>query len=313
MIFIFLTFILALALGYSVLYRFTFVVDEKLLSLFSLLLIGLFGYQLTALPESAISISFFGKALALSFASLAGSVLFSIPLLLFLKKINTESPTAVEEEHAEVRNTSCIYIGIALLTLLLGMAIGVVYKGFSVDGFVQIVLHCMVFAIGLHIALRVRLEKNKKQKVFYTFSVEHVIYLFGVPTSVILGTLIGSSLTGMLIGIGWRDGALCGAPLGWQTLGGPVVQEFRGVSLGSFAFIVNMFRDCLSLVLIPFIAMSKLPLLTITPGGVSSMDILLPAIIKTTGKRAFIPAVWIGACCSFWAPVLLFVLNQLDS
>lgn len=313
MIYLFLTFFAALVAGYTVLHRFSVSINDKLISLFSLLLIVLFGYQLNAATEIVTSVTFFLRALALSVASLSGSVLFSIPFFILLKKLQRQNPAPRIEEDSQDTTSSWHYIGIAILTLLLGMAIGSLYKGIDVKIPIQATLHCMVFAIGLHVAFQIRLQKNTGGKSPFRFSAIHGIYLFGLPTSVILGTLVGSSLTGMLIGIGWRDGAFCGAPLGWQTLGGPVVQELRGVSLGSLAFMVNMFRDCLALVLIPFLAMSKLPLLTITPGGVSSMDILLPAIIKSSGREAFIPAVWIGACCSFWAPILLIILHQLDA
>ncbi|OQC28643.1 MAG: hypothetical protein BWX70_01770 [Verrucomicrobia bacterium ADurb.Bin070] len=98
--------------------------------------------------------------------------------------------------------------------------------------------------------------------------------------------------------------------MGWQTLGGPMVQELRGRPLGNVAFLVNLFRDVVSLLMIPLVSRRGYALLGVTAGGVSSMDILLPGILAVSGRQVLIYAMWVGASCSFWAPLLIYLIAK---
>lgn len=312
MISLFLTFTFGALGSFTPLKRWNIKTIDTFITGFSLILIFLFGYQITGVAKISNLWPFFGNALILSLASVLGSTLFSVPLFMLLEAVSRD--TNDSSEHYDVSDTnSCgAFIGIAFFLIVLGMIVGALYGGIETAVPVYIILHSMVFFIGVQVARQLQKQKRIKGRQQFRFSAVHAIYLVGIPSSVIVGTIFFTSLAGLLLGMGWKDGALCGAPLGWQTLGGPVVQEFRGVRVGSLVFIVNFLRDCISLLIIPLLAMGKLPLLAITPGGVSSMDILLPSIVKTVGRRGLIPAVWIGACCSFWAPILLLIIKQFS-
>jgi uncharacterized membrane protein YbjE (DUF340 family) len=67
-----------------------------------------------------------------------------------------------------------------------------------------------------------------------------------------------------------------------------MVQELRGRPLGNVAFLVNLFRDVVSLLMIPLVSRRGYALLGVTAGGVSSMDILAArnlAVLGTTGSH----------------------------
>ena len=89
-----------------------------------------------------------------------------------------------------------------------------------------------------------------------------------------------------------------------------MVQELRGVTLGNVAFLTNMFRDVVALVMIPLVSRGRYLLLGVTPGGVSSMDILLPGIMAASGRQSLMYAMWVGASCSFWAPILIYLIAK---
>jgi uncharacterized membrane protein YbjE (DUF340 family) len=90
-----------------------------------------------------------------------------------------------------------------------------------------------------------------------------------------------------------------------------MVQELRGVRLGNVAFLANMFRDVVALVMIPLVSRGRYLLLGVTPGGVSSMDILLPGIMAASGLQSLMYAMWVGASCSFWAPILIYLIAKV--
>lgn len=109
----------------------------------------------------------------------------------------------------------------------------------------------------------------------------------------------------------WSECMLCAAPMGWQTLGGPLIQELRGPQLGNLAFLTNMFRDIVALLLIPMISRGRHAWLGVTPGGVSTMDVLRPVILAASGSQSLFQAVWVGGSCSLWAPFLIHLIARV--
>ena len=125
------------------------------------------------------------------------------------------------------------------------------------------------------------------------------------------GTLLFSAGAGLLTDYRWSECMLCAAPMGWQTLGGPMVQDLRGPRLGNLAFLTNMIRDIVSLLMIPLISRGRQAWLGVTPGGVSTMDVLLPGILKASGPQCLFQAVWVGGSCSLWAPFLIHLVARV--
>jgi uncharacterized membrane protein YbjE (DUF340 family) len=174
---------------------------------------------------------------------------------------------------------------------------------------IKLFLLLMIVAVGFQSAQEMRTLKSTRGSAASTTSA--LVVLLGLPVAVMMGTLCCCALAGLFLTYGWRDSMLCGAPMGWQTLGGPMIQELRGLQLGNVAFLTNMFRDVVSLVMIPLVSRAGYVLLGVTPGGVSSMDILLPGIMAASGRQSLIYAMWVGASCSFWAPILIYLVAKV--
>ena len=89
-----------------------------------------------------------------------------------------------------------------------------------------------------------------------------------------------------------------------------MIQELRGPQLGNLAFLTNLFRDIVALLLIPLISRGRYAWLSVTPGGVSTMDVLLPGVLAASGPQSLFQAVWVGASCSLWAPFLIHLIAR---
>jgi uncharacterized membrane protein YbjE (DUF340 family) len=180
----------------------------------------------------------------------------------------------------------------------------------AVETPIRAFLLLMIVCVGLQSAEELRTLSMDRVKDRSATGASLVLF-FGLPVAVIAGTLLFSAVAGLFLRYGWRESMLCAAPLGWQTLGGPMVQELRGVRLGNVAFLANMFRDVVALVMIPLVSRGRYLLLGVTPGGVSSMDILLPGIMAASGLQSLMYAMWVGASCSFWAPILIYLIAKV--
>ena len=180
----------------------------------------------------------------------------------------------------------------------------------QVDAVLRILLLTMITAVGVQSGQALRAFRQQREHRPPGDRSARVIFL-GLPVFIMAGTLLFSAGAGLLTDYRWSECVLCAAPMGWQTLGGPMVQDLRGPRLGNLAFLTNMIRDIVSLLMIPLISRGRQAWLGVTPGGVSTMDVLLPGILASSGPLHLFQAVWIGGSCSLWAPFLIHLVAKV--
>ena len=81
--------------------------------------------------------------------------------------------------------------------------------------------------------------------------------------------------------------------------------------IGTIAFLSNVFREMLSVILIPFIAKRMNHITSIAPAGATSMDSTLPVIVKCTDEETVVMAFINGAVLSILVPVLVPLMYNL--
>ena len=84
-----------------------------------------------------------------------------------------------------------------------------------------------------------------------------------------------------------------------------------GPTVGSIAFLSNMFREALAMVLIPLLARTRFPSLAVGAGGATSMDVTLPLIEKNCGQNSVALAMASGGILSLSVPILVPLLRGL--
>lgn len=276
------------------------------------LLIALFGFQMAASFLCGDSEwSDVASAGVLAVAAATGSVVFSFFLIVTVKKMSSRAEAMRPADDRSVGSPTqpshpwrpvCGSLALLLGGLVSGLFLPVV----PVASAIKLFLLLMILAVGFQSAQELKTFSSRTS----SSAGAALFILLALPVAVMAGTLCFCAGSGLFLKFGWRDSMLCGAAMGWQTLGGPMVQELRGRPLGNVAFLVNLFRDVVSLLMIPLVSRSGYALLSVTPGGVSSMDILLPGIMAASGRHVLIHAMWVGASCSFWAPLLIYLLAK---
>lgn len=276
------------------------------------LLIALFGFQMaTSFLCGDSGWRDVAAAGVLAVAAATGSVVFSFLLLVAVEKRSSATKATrpagdctVGSPEQSIHPWRPVCGSLALL--LGGLVSGIFLPAVAVGSAIKLFLFLLILTVGFQSAQELRTFSGR------TTSSKGValFVLLVLPVAVIAGTLCFCAGTGLFLKYGWRDSMLCGAAMGWQTLGGPLVQELRGPALGNVAFLVNLFRDVIALLMIPLVSRSGYALLSVTPGGVSSMDILLPGIMAASGRHVLLHAMWVGASCSFWAPLLIYLIAR---
>lgn len=131
-----------------------------------------------------------------------------------------------------------------------------------------------------------------------------------VPLAIILGSVIGGILAGLVFKMPINESGAVGSGLGWYTLSSTILLADGYVELSALAFLSNVFREIIGLITIPFIAKYIGKLETIAVSGATSMDTSLPVIARSTNPEIVIIAFITGAICTASVPIILpIVLN----
>lgn len=136
------------------------------------------------------------------------------------------------------------------------------------------------------------------------------IKLLLIPFMVIIGTLIGSCIGGFILGMPMNESSAIGAGFGWYTLSSILLVDYSS-QLSALAFISNVVREILALMLIPIIAKYIGDLESIAPAGATAMDTSLPLISNCTNSQTTIIAFITGVILSASVPILVPILISL--
>ncbi|MGI1658694.1 MAG: lysine exporter LysO family protein [Desulfitobacterium sp.] len=129
--------------------------------------------------------------------------------------------------------------------------------------------------------------------------------VFLAPFGVVIGSIIAAMAVGLCFGWDFREGGAVGAGFGWYSLSGVLISDLHSVSLGTIAFLSNIFREVLAIIFAPFLAKKIGPLALVAPSGATAMDSTLPVLVAVGPKGIGIVAIISGLSLSLLVPVLV--------
>lgn len=129
--------------------------------------------------------------------------------------------------------------------------------------------------------------------------------VFLAPLGVILGSIGAAMVVGLCFGWELREGGAVGAGFGWYSLSGVLISDLHSVSLGTIAFLSNIFREVLAIIFAPFLAKKVGPLALVAPSGATAMDSTLPLLVAVGPKGVGIVAIISGLSLSLLVPFLV--------
>ncbi len=189
---------------------------------------------------------------------------------------------------------ACLACGIVVGTMAL------LPNGFLDRDPVLYALDALLLLIGIEIGASARVWQVAKS---------HGIKVLLVPLSAIVGTLLGVSLSSLLVpGIGFKGSLAVGAGFGYYTLASVLITEIGGKTLGVVALLSNIIRELATLLAAPLLARYFGRLAPIVSGGATAMDTTLPIITRSVGNEYAVVSVVSGLVLTLLAPVLITVI-----
>lgn len=129
-----------------------------------------------------------------------------------------------------------------------------------------------------------------------------------IPVITIVGTTLGIVSVYLFMKIDFTDALAVGYGFGYYSLSSIFITEIRGDEMGVVALLSNIFREIITLLAAPAMALVFGKLAPIVSGGATSMDTTLPIITRSSGKEYAIISLFHGIVLSFLVPILVTIV-----
>lgn len=167
----------------------------------------------------------------------------------------------------------------------------------------------ILYALMLQVGISIGSNKNLKQIVR-----QIRLKMLVIPLATIIGTLLFSALASLLLSR-WSvfECMAVGSGFAYYSLSSILITQFKEPSiglqlateLGTIALISNIIREMMALLGSPLIEKYFGKLAPISAAGVNSMDVVLPAITRYSGKEMIPVAILHGILIDFSVPLFV--------
>lgn len=129
-----------------------------------------------------------------------------------------------------------------------------------------------------------------------------------LPLGVAVGSLAAAIVVGLALGQSWNEGAAVGAGFGWYSLSGILIANLHSTRLGTLAFLANVMREVLAILILPWVHRYLGDLAAVAPAGATAMDVSLPVIVEVAGEEVGLVAFASGLALTLMVPILVPLL-----
>lgn len=186
-------------------------------------------------------------------------------------------------------------LALGILIGVLGLAPGILVD--SLDVVLTAMLCILLFVIGLDMSQNKSVASEIKRLG---------LRIIGLPLFIAVGSIVGALAIGMILGIKPAYAMAIGAGFGWYSLSGVMLTSLVGAQIGTMALLTNVFREVLSIILVPFVVKYFGKIVAVAPGGATSMDTTLPIIVRYAGSEvsviSFVSGVVLSLLVIFLVP-----------
>ena len=194
-----------------------------------------------------------------------------------------------------------ILFGAFLPTNIVDILTKNIYVGNIGFGFVEFSLCLLMLSIGFEIANMEDFKGKIKRlgKRFFFFPVFNVIF-----------SLVGGAIGALVVGVRPIEGISLSAGLGWYSFTSAFLSQYSA-PLGAMALVVNVLREVLSMLLVPFIYKKVGKYGCIAMSGSPCMDTNLPVLTNVfKDEDVGIIAIINGVILSFMGAALVVLFSS---
>jgi uncharacterized membrane protein YbjE (DUF340 family) len=189
------------------------------------------------------------------------------------------------------------------MILLISSVIFGIISGFFInikipESLITILLMMLVFSVGVDI--------GSEERVLYKIK-SSLKVIFIQSFLVILGSLIFGGFVSFFTQLTFKEALGASAGMGWYSLSGVMISSLYSPFLGAVAFLSNVIREVLSIILIPIYSkISENGAIGIA--GAPSMDTLLGVVSKSVRKDKILLSFGQGVILSIIIPFLITII-----
>lgn len=161
-----------------------------------------------------------------------------------------------------------------------------------------------VLSIGLCLLLLfVGMDLGKQRDLFKQIKKVgwHILL---VPAMIGIGSIAGTLAVGPFLNLLPHEASAVGAGFGWYSLSAILMTDYSE-ELSAIAFMTNVIREVLAILLLPFLAKYIGFYEAVAPCGATSMDTTLPLITRYTDAKTAVVGFVSGVVLSFMVPFLV--------
>ena len=177
------------------------------------------------------------------------------------------------------------------------------YINFDISLLIQFGLYLLLFFIGIDIGKNDNILNDLKKIN------KKVLFL---PFITIISSLAGGAIASILLSLSMGESVAVSAGMGWYSFSAIELSKVS-VELGGIAFLSNIFRELLAIFLIPIVAKKIGPFESVSIGGATAMDSVLPIINKSNPAEISIISFYSGLVISIVVPILIPILVNIFS
>lgn len=134
-----------------------------------------------------------------------------------------------------------------------------------------------------------------------------VLYMVG---GILFGSMAGGAVASLITGMPMSYGVIAASGVGYYSMTGATMLQVFGAEAGVYGFMVNVFREFFTVLLLPvLIRISKSS--PIAAGGAGNMDTMLVPITRALGRELGMVTLVVGILLTFGVPVILPLLCRL--
>ncbi|MBY3788827.1 lysine exporter LysO family protein [Photobacterium carnosum] len=131
-----------------------------------------------------------------------------------------------------------------------------------------------------------------------------------IAAVILVTSLLGGVIAALLLDIPINNGLAMASGFGWYSLAGILIGDGLGSIYGGAAFLNELLREMLALMMIPLL-INRYPNTAIGYAGATAMDFTLPVIQNSGGIRCVPIAIVSGFILSMLVPILILFFLSL--
>ena len=121
---------------------------------------------------------------------------------------------------------------------------------------------------------------------------------------------IAAFIAAPLLGLGIKDSLCIGCGMGWYSLAPAMIADYS-LKISAIAFIHNVLREIISIILIPVVADKIGYIESYGLGGATGMDVTLPVVARATSSEVAMYSFICGAVVSTSVPIITSIILAL--